>query len=144
MITIYELDAQHIYTGQSRDIAPEDGRPLGWVAADAQPPEGVAQWVGGSWVVLQERPTVAQPSASVPATVSPRQIRQAMNRAPLGEATLRDAVEAAVAAGDRDLRDWWEFSTVVERSNPQVVVMATALGLGDAALDDLWRLAATL
>ena len=80
----------------------------------------------------------------VPASVSPRQIRQAMNRTPLGEGTLRDAVEAAVAAGDRDLRDWWEFSTVVERSNPQVVAMATALGMDDAALDDLWRLAATL
>ena len=81
---------------------------------------------------------------SVALEVSPRQIRQAMNRTPHGEATLRDAVEAAVAAGDRDLKDWWEFSTVVERSNPQVVAMATALGMDDAALDDLWRLAATL
>lgn len=81
---------------------------------------------------------------SVALEVSPRQIRQAMNRVPHGEATLRDAVEAAVAAGDRDLKDWWEFSTVVERSNPQVVAMATALGMDDAALDDLWRLAATL
>lgn len=80
----------------------------------------------------------------VPASVSPRQIRQSMNRTSWGEATLRDAVEAAVAAGDRDLKDWWEFSTVVERSNPQVVAMATALGMDDAALDDLWRLAATL
>lgn len=80
----------------------------------------------------------------VPASVSPRQIRQAMNRTPLGEGTLRDAVEAAVAAGDRDLRDWWEFSTVVERSNPQVVEMGAALGMDDAPLDDLWRLAATL
>lgn len=80
----------------------------------------------------------------VPASVSPRQIRQSMNRTSWGEATLRDAVEAAVAAGDRDLKDWWEFSTVVERSNPQVVAMATALDMDDAALDDLWRLAATL
>lgn len=81
---------------------------------------------------------------SVALEVSPRQIRQAMNRTPHGDGTLRDAVEAAVAAGDRDLKDWWEFSTVVERSNPQVVAMATALGMDDAALDDLWRLAATL
>ena len=82
--------------------------------------------------------------APKPVGVSPRQIRQAMNRVPYAQGTLRDAVEAAVAAGDRDLRDWWEFSTVVERSNPQVAAMATALGMDDAALDDLWRLAATL
>lgn len=80
----------------------------------------------------------------VPVSVSPRQIRQAMNRTPFGNATLRDAVEAAVAAGDRDLRDWWEFSTAVERTNPQVTAMAQALGMDDAALDGLWALAATL
>lgn len=80
----------------------------------------------------------------VPASVSPRQIRQAMNRVPFDEGSLRDAVEAAVAAGDQDLKDWWEFSTAVERSNPQVVAMAQALGLDDAALDELWLLAGGL
>lgn len=33
--------------------------------------------------------------APKPEGVSPRQIRQAMNRTPLGEGTMRDAVEAA-------------------------------------------------
>lgn len=77
-------------------------------------------------------------------SVSPRQIRQAMNRTTYGSGTLRDAVEAAVVAGDRDLQDWWEFSTAVERTNPQVTAMAQALGVDDAALDELWALAATL
>ena len=81
---------------------------------------------------------------SVALEVSPRQIRQAMNRVPYAQGTLRDAVEAAVAAGDSDLKDWWEFSTTFERNNQQVVDMASALGINDAALDDLWRLAATL
>lgn len=80
----------------------------------------------------------------VPVSVSPRQIRQAMNRTPYSESTLRDAVEDVVAKGDRDLKDWWEFSTAVERSNPQVVAMAEALSLGCEALDDLWRTAGTL
>lgn len=78
------------------------------------------------------------------ASVSPRQIRQAMNRVPYGTGTLRDAVEAAVAAGDRDIKDWWEFSTYFERTSPHVTGMATALGVDEAALDGLWRLAATL
>lgn len=80
----------------------------------------------------------------VPVSVSPRQIRQAMNRTPYSESTLRDAVEDVVAKGDRDLKDWWEFSTAVERSNPQVVAMAEALSLGCEALDDLWRTAGAL
>lgn len=80
----------------------------------------------------------------VPVSVSPRQIRQAMNRIPYNQGTLRDAVELAVASGDRDLRDWWEFSTAVERENPQVVAMAQALGMNNNSLDELWRLAGSL
>lgn len=80
----------------------------------------------------------------VPASVSPRQIRQALNRIPHGDGTLRQAVEAAVAAGDQDLRDWWEFATEFERQNPHVAEMGLTLGKTDAELDDLWRLAVTL
>ena len=80
----------------------------------------------------------------VPTSVSPRQIRQAMNQTAHSTGTLRDAVEAAVAAGDRDIKDWWEFSTVVERNNAQVTAMAAALALDDAALDALWRKANSL
>lgn len=81
---------------------------------------------------------------SVALEVSPRQIRQAMNRTPHGDGTLRDAVEAAVAASGRDMQDWLAYSTAFERHNPQVEAVARALGVDDAALDDLWRLAATL
>lgn len=118
---------------------------FGQATAPSSPPIGLAHpvWTG-TWVSDQDRYAQWEYHKSIPSAVSPRQIRQAMNRTPYGSGTLRDAVEAAVAAGDRDLRDWWEFSTVVERSNPQVVAMATALGMDDAALDDLWRLAATL
>ena len=77
-------------------------------------------------------------------SVSPRQIRQAMNRTTYGSGTLRDAVEAAVAAGDRDLKDWWDFSSYFERTSPHVAAMATALNVSEAALDELWALAATL
>lgn len=80
----------------------------------------------------------------VPQSVSPRQIRQALNRVPYGEVTLRQAVEAAVAAGDQDTKDWWEFATVFERANPQVIGMGQALGVSDEQLDDLWILADSL
>jgi len=80
---------------------------------------------------------VPQPAPVAP--ISPRQIRMALSRA-----GLRDAVEAAVAAGDQDLKDWWEFSTSYERLNPQVVAMGEALGQTDEQLDQLWALGATL
>lgn len=77
-------------------------------------------------------------------SLSPRQIRQAMNRMPYGAGTLRDAVEAAVAAGDRDLKDWWEFSTYFERTSPHVAAMVLKLGVSDAQANDLWALGASL
>jgi len=80
----------------------------------------------------------AAESAAIP-SISPRQIRQALTRV-----GLREAVEAAVAAGDQDLKDWWEFSTSYERLNPQVVSMGLALGQTDEQLDALWALGTTL
>lgn len=81
---------------------------------------------------------------SVALEVSPRQIRQAMNRTPHGDGTLREAVEQAVLAGDQDIKDWWNYSTLFERDNQQVAVMAQALGVSGAYVDALWQLAATL
>lgn len=89
-----------------------------------------------------EQPKVT--AQAVPLSVSPRQICQAMNRVPYGDGFLRDAVEAAVLAGDQDLKDWWGKSTAFERHNPQVLVMASALGVSEADLDQLWTLAGGL
>ena len=71
--------------------------------------------------------------------ISPRQIRMAMTQ--MG---LRSQVEATVAAGDQDLKDWYEFSTFFDRHHPQVTAMAAALGVDDHELDMLWALGATL
>ena len=71
--------------------------------------------------------------------ISPRQIRMALT-----QLNLRSQVEAAVAAGDQDMKDWYEFSTYFDRTHPQVLAMATALSVTDAQLDALWKLGATL
>ena len=76
--------------------------------------------------------------AAMPA-LTPRQIRQALTRA-----GLRTQVEAAVAAGDQDMKDWWEFATTFERTHHLVVAMGTALGQTEAQLDALWALGASL
>jgi len=79
------------------------------------------------------------PQNPVPQTVSPRQIRLALNQ--LG---LRATVEQAVASGSQDLRDWWEYALDIERNNALVIGMAGQLGITEQQLDDLFRLASTL
>ena len=79
------------------------------------------------------------PQNPVPKTVSPRQIRLALNQ--LG---LRATVEQAVASGSQDLRDWWEYALDIERDNALVVGMAQQLGITEQQIDDLFRLSATL
>lgn len=99
-------------------------------------PKGSIQITDAEAAVIQE----ANKPTPVPVTqISPRQIRMAMTQ--LG---LRSQVEAAVAAGDQDMKDWYEFSTYFERNHPQVLAMATALNVDSEELDNLWALAATL
>jgi hypothetical protein len=56
MRTIYSIDKDSIFTGQYADIGPRGGRPVGWVTAETPPPDGIAQWSGNGWDVLDQRP----------------------------------------------------------------------------------------
>ena len=84
-------------------------------------------------------PAAPPPAITVPAEISPRQIRQALTAV-----GLRDAVESAVAAADQDTKDWWEFATTFERAHPRVISMADGLGVPALQLDALWMLAGSL
>lgn len=101
--------------------------------------------VGDQWqykwtvVALTAGELEAARIASIPQSVSPRQIRQALTTA-----GLRAAVETAIAGGSQDLKDWYEFSTAFERTHPAVIAMATSLGVSDVGLDDLFILAGSL
>lgn len=93
------------------------------------------------WVAEGNTPEPADPlPPPAPVTqISPRQIRMALT-----QMSLRSQVEAAVAAGDQDLKDWYQFSTFFDRHHPQVIAMAAALNVDDQELDTLWALGATL
>ena len=91
------------------------------------------------WCEAGNTPTPADPVIIPIPPCSPRQIRQALTAA-----GLRAQVEAAVTAGDQNLKDWWEFSTVIERTHPEVIAMGAALGQSEVALDALFTAGAAL
>ncbi len=95
---------------------------------------GYAVYVRGDVV-----PELPQSQSNVPAVVTPRQIRLALN-----DAGLRDTVEQAVTASDQSVKDWWEYALDIERNNQLVVSMATQLGISSAQLDALFVAAAGL
>lgn len=98
-------------------------------------PQGSVQITNEEAAAIQE---ANKPTLTI-TRITPRQIRMALTQ--MG---LRSQVEAAVAAGDQDLKDWYEFSTQFERNHPQVLAMATALNVTSQQLDSLWQLGSTL
>ena len=101
---------------------------------DYDPQTHSCRFVSGAWLV-----EVVTETPAPTLTVSPRQIRQALT-----QLNLRTLVEAAVAAGNQDLKDWWEFATQIEENHPEVLEMATALGITDTQRHDLFVLAGGL
>ena len=72
-------------------------------------------------------------------SVSPLQIRRALR-----QAGLFDAVVAFVDSASDDVRDAWEYAVRIDRTDPLIAAAGQALGVTDAEVDDLFRLAATL
>ena len=77
--------------------------------------------------------------AIISTTVSMRQARLS-----LFQVDLLDEVETAIANGTRADQITWEYATEVNRSDPLVENLSTALGLTEQQLDDLFMLASTL
>lgn len=73
-----------------------------------------------------------------PATCSPLQGRKALRAA-----GLIDQVNAAVKASTPDTQDAWEFASILIRTDPLIKTLGAQLQLSDAALDNLFTLAAT-
>ena len=73
----------------------------------------------------------------VPASVSPRQARLAIE-----SAGLTAQVEAAVESAGTAARIAWDYALEVRRDDPLLVQLATALGLSDGDLDQLFVAAA--
>ena len=75
--------------------------------------------------------------------VTMRQARLALHQA--GKLSLVDDAINLIPEPDKSLISIeWEYASTVDRSSPWMATMASALGLSDSELDDLFILAATL
>jgi hypothetical protein len=97
-----------------------------------------------AWVEEGNAPTVDETPLPpvlepVPEAVTPYQARKAL----LASGML-DQVEALMAQAPREAQLAWEYAIEVRRDDPFIALMAGQLGLTDAQVDDLFRLAATL
>lgn len=87
--------------------------------------------------ILTERSDQAPP---VPVVVSRFQARMALRNADLFEA----AGNAVYESRDALLIEAWESAVEYRRLSPSIMKLGAALGLDDAAIDDLFRQAATI
>lgn len=92
-----------------------------------------------TWVKLKAEYTIEiEDYNPVPKSVSPMQIRLALNQ--LG---LRQIIEDAVASGSQDLKDMWEFATEFKRDYPLLIQLGIDLEITPEEIDNIFRLAVT-
>jgi hypothetical protein len=82
----------------------------------------------------------AEFKATVPSVITMRQARLAL----LGSNLLAAVTTAITSGTDEALKIEWEYSTECKRDWQSLITMATALGMTDLQLDELFILGATL
>lgn len=123
---------------------------IDYAAPPSNPPPGFDEPViavqsdtaGPGWLYDGEAFTdpTPPPPPYIPQSVTPLQARRALRAA-----GLLSTVNAWVASQpDEDIKDAWEYASVIERSGPLTLGAAAALGLTDAQLDALFIAAAQL
>lgn len=90
--------------------------------------------------VLQQVTEIYNEINKVPEVVSMRQARLALFKQGL-LSTITTAIESST---DEELKIEWEYATTVRRDLPNLIALATSLGLTSDDLDNLFRLASTL
>jgi hypothetical protein len=118
--------------------------PLAQVApetTDKAPPEVPAgkkpRWTGKKWV-LDDLPPPLPPQA-----VTMRQARLALLKAGMLE-TVDAAILEMPGIDGEAARVEWEYAQEIRRDNPLIAAVANQMGMDDAALDALFRVAAEL
>ena len=92
------------------------------------------------WLSEGNTPEPADPAHTpAPISVSPWQIRKALNAA-----GLRTAIESAVGAADQTTQDAWQYATEFVETDPVAIAMCAVIGKTDEERHELFALAASL
>ncbi|WP_288099561.1 DUF4376 domain-containing protein [Pseudomonas sp.] len=138
-MNIYEL-INGIWTGNSKEVTPFDGRPLNWVRTDVEPPTlsgaEVARWTGEGWETLAESPPDPAPAPDWPALIATRRWLAETSGTTFGgmpidterdsQALLTGAVVAAMQDPAYSVR-WKTSAGFVDLSSPQIIAVASAV-----------------
>lgn len=119
------LDSDSVVRSDGAFI-PSDPRNTDWLAYQ-------------KWVEEGNTPDTCTPPPAASISVTPWQIRKAINAS-----GLRSAVESAVEAADITVQDGWKYATEFVRTDPLIESFGATLGKTPAEIDALFALALTL
>ncbi len=125
--TAAELREKGVYPGRY-EPAPPTGRYE--VSSERAP-----AIVGKEAVITRTYDSLPDP---VPGAVTPVQIVRALR-----EQGLKSTFDTAMSGASADIQEDWRLATVIRRDDSMLPTFQGALGLNDAQVDDLFRLAAT-
>lgn len=132
-MTWYLYDNLKVYIGEQKHTA---GSPIPSNSTDKSPPvlnDGeYAVFTDGEWVTTTELPQPIPEPIQVPQSITPLQAKLQ-----LLEMELLDEVEAMVAT-DRKISLYWEYALEIRRDHATLLAMATALGLSDSQVDEMF------
>lgn len=142
MLTVYLLDSDMCLAGSTQldEMMPIPARSTLLAPPRTKAPE-VARWNSISWEVLPERPA---PVLLIPFKVTRSQARSALLLRGLLDQVqpIIDSIEDLTERALAQIK--WDDALEFERYSPLVVMIARALDLDDAALDELFIFAASL
>lgn len=142
MITVHTFDSEMISSGS---VSVDEMAPIPQRCTLLAPPRTkgtqVARFNGANWEVLPERPAAKAP---VPFKVTRSQARRALLLRGLFDQVqpIIDAIPDPIERGMAQIM--WDDALDFERHSPIVAMIGQALGLDEAALDDLFISAASL
>jgi len=144
MQTILELDGALVWTGTTAEIDEDAGIPDHWIPVETLPELAEGEYLlatgGGRYEIRTGTPPVPRVEK-----VTRRQFLQGLTRLGLRAPVTawRTGLDPADSA-DLDLIDWYDESQDFERANPELLAVAAAFGLSDAAIDAAFAMMAAL
>ncbi len=92
------------------------------------------------WVLAGNTPTQYTP----PHTSNPPPVTQSQMRLALEQLNLLTAVQTAVSSASQSVQTLWNFTSIFERHDPNVIALGAAVGQTPAQIDALFALAGSL